>query len=190
MTHDAPPSLLSRISLAFSAFFSILADGQFAARVQALRSGTQRAEPSTHEPAPAAVKAPPVRLTEAAPDGALQLLGLLQREARFIDFVQEDVAAYADAEIGAAARLVHEGCRKVLRDNFTLAAVREEAEGSRVTLPAGFDAAAVRVTGNVVGQPPFKGSLTHRGWQVVDLRLPKLAPGHDLKVVAPAEVEL
>ncbi len=191
MKHDTPPSLLSRISLAVSTFFSILADGQFAARVQALRSGTPRSEPAAQEAAPAAVKAaPPVRLAEAAPDSALQLLGLLQREARFIDFVQEDVAVYADADIGAAARVVHEGCRRVLRDNFTLAPVREEAEGSRVTLPAGFDAAAVRITGNVVGQPPFKGSVTHRGWQAVELRLPKLAPGHDLKIIAPAEVEL
>jgi hypothetical protein len=161
----AHPSLLSRISLAFGTFFSIIGDGHFAARVQALRTGEQRAEPSSagpgRHPRPAA---PP--LVEAAPDGALQLLGLLQREARFIDFIEEDVAAYADADIGAAARVVHEGCRKVLRDNFTISPVRSEAEGSRVTLPAGFDAAAVRVTGNVVGQPPFNGSLTHRGWRV------------------------
>ncbi|HNC52710.1 MAG TPA: DUF2760 domain-containing protein [Accumulibacter sp.] len=180
------PSLLSRISLAFGTFFSILADGQFAARVQALRSGEPRSEPS----APAAARPAAVPLTEAEPDGALQLLGLLQREARFIDFVEEDVAAYADVDVGAAARVVHEGCRKVLRENFTIGAVRDEAEGSRVTLPAGFDAAAVRVTGNVVGQPPFTGSITHRGWRVRETRLPKLAAGHDLRIIAPAEVEL
>jgi len=190
MKHDTPPSLLSRLSLAISTFFSILGDGQFALRVQALRSGEPRTEPPAPAPAPAPVRTPPVRMSEATPDGALQLLGLLQREARFIDFVQEEVSAYPDADVGAAARLVHEGCRKVLRENFTLAPVRGEAEGSRVSLPVGFDAAAVRVTGNVVGQPPFTGSLTHRGWQVVELRLPKLAPGHELKIVAPAEVEL
>jgi hypothetical protein len=183
---QANPSLLSRISLAFGTFFSILADGQFAARVHALRSGEQRAEPS----APAAVKPVSVPLTAAAPDGALQLLGLLQREARFIDFIEEDVASYADTDVGAAARVVHEGCRKVLRDNFTISAVRAEAEGSRLTLPAGFDAAAIRVTGNVVGQPPFTGSITHRGWRVSEVRLPRLAAGHDLRIVAAAEVEL
>ena len=184
----ANPSLLSRISLAFGTFFSILSDGQFAARVQALRAGERRAEPSA--PAPVTPQAVPVPLREAAPDGALQLLGLLQREARFIDFIQEDVASYADADIGAAVRVVHEGCRKVLRDNFTISAVRDEAEGSRITLPAGFDAAAIRVTGNVVGQPPFTGSITHRGWRVSEVRLPRLAAGHDLRIVAAAEVEL
>jgi hypothetical protein len=119
---QANPSLLSRISLAFGSFFSILADGQFAARVQALRAGEQRAEPSAPAPAAAKPSAPP--LVEAAPDGALQLLGLLQREARLIDFIQEDIAAYADADVGAAARVVHEGCRKVLHDNFTIGPVR------------------------------------------------------------------
>ena len=185
-----PPSLLSRISLAFGTFFAIIADAQFAARVQALRSGGQRAEPSTAAPVPATPRpaAPPLR--EAAPDGALQLLGLLQREARFIDFIQEDVAAYADADVGAAARVVHEGCRKVLRENFAISPVRDEAEGSRITLPEGFDATASRVTGNVVGQPPFTGSLAHRGWRVVETRLPKLSDSHELRIVAPAEVEL
>lgn len=183
-----PPSLLSRISLAFGTFFAIIADGQFAARVQALRAGEQRSEPSA--PAPVAPRPVAVPLREAAPDGALQLLGLLQREARFIDFIQEDVADYTDADIGAAVRVVHEGCRKVLHDSFTIAPVRDEAEGSRITLPAGFDAAAIRVTGNVVGQPPFKGSITHRGWRVLETRLPKLSGSHELRIVAPAEVEL
>jgi hypothetical protein len=182
----ANPSLLSRFSLALSSFFTIISDSQFAASVQALRAGVQPSGPS----APAAPKPAVVPIHEAVPDAALQLLGLLQREARFIDFVQEDVAAYADADVGAAARVVHEGCRKVLRDNFTISPIRDEAEGSRVTLPEGFDAAAIRVTGKVVGQPPFHGSITHRGWRVVDTRLPKLAGSHDLRIVASAEVEL
>ncbi|WP_019374484.1 DUF2760 domain-containing protein, partial [Melaminivora alkalimesophila] len=97
-----------------------------------------------------------------SPAAALQLLALLQRQARFVDFVQEDVAGYSDAEIGAAARVVHEGCRKVLAEHFALAPVRSEEEGSRITLPVGFDATAVRVSGNVVGQPPFAGTLAHR----------------------------
>lgn len=180
------PSLLTRISLAFGTFFKIISDGQFAARIQNLGSAAPRAEPST----PAAAKPVVAPLREAAPDAALQLLGLLQREARFVDFIQEDIAVYADAEVGAAARLVHDGCRKVLSDNFTIQPIREEAEGSRVTLPEGFDAARIRITGNVVGQPPFHGSITHRGWQVVDIRLPKLAGSHDAGIVAAAEVEL
>lgn len=121
---------------------------------------------------------------------ALQLLGLMQREARFVDFIQEDVAPYTDAEIGAAARVVHEGCRKVLREHFTIQPVRVEAEGSRVTLEAGFDAAAVHLTGNVVGQAPFIGTLGHRGWQVTEVKLPQLTDTQAAKVIAQAEVEL
>jgi hypothetical protein len=121
---------------------------------------------------------------------AYQLLGLLQREARFVDFVQEDVAGYSDADIGAASRVVHAGCRKVLREHFTLEAIRPEAEGSRVTLPAGFDATRQRVTGNVVGEPPFTGTLTHRGWLASDARLPQLSEAEVARIIAQAEVEL
>jgi Domain of unknown function (DUF2760) len=190
---DSNVSFLGRISLAVGTFFSILGDGEFAARVQRLRSGAPMA--ASPAPAPAAAPAPapqpaPVVLKQATPDAALQLLGLLQRDARFIDFIEEDVGGYSDADIGAAARVVHGGCRTVLREHFTIRPVRDEAEGSRITLPEGFDAAAVRVTGNVVGKAPFTGSLSHRGWRVADVRLPRLAASHDASVIAAAEVEL
>jgi hypothetical protein len=193
---DSNVSFLGRISLAVGTFFSILGDGEFAARVQRLRSGAPvtpvaaAAPVATPAPAPAPHPAPAPALKEASPDAALQLLGLLQRDARFIDFVQEDVAGYSDADIGAAARVVHGGCRSVLREHFTIRPVREEAEGSRLTLPEGFDATAIRLTGNVVGKAPFTGSLSHRGWRVEEVRLPKLAANHDASVIAAAEVEL
>ena len=132
----------------------------------------------------------PVVLKEATPDAALQLLSLLQKEARFIDFIKEDVAAFSDAEIGAAARVVHQGCSKAVNEHFTLAPVSTDQEGNRVTLNKGFDAASFRLTGNIVGEAPFTGTLVHKGWQVTDLRLPKLTEGHNAKIVAPAEVEL
>jgi hypothetical protein len=178
MNHPTPtvnPSFFQRIPLALNAFFKILANPEFAGRVQSL----------SQPPAPA-----PVVLKEATPDAALQLLGLLQKEARLIDFTQENLSSYSDADIGGAARVVHEGCCKVLRDHFTIAPVRPEAEGSRIALPAGFDASAIRLTGNVVGQAPFKGSLSHRGWRALDTRLPKLTGSHDVTVLAQAEVEL
>ena len=146
------------------------------------------AEPEVVQPAVETLK--PAQLKEATPDAALQLLTLLQQEARFIDFTQEDLAAYSDADIGAAARVVHEGSKKALATYFTLAAVRHEAEESRITLPAGFNASEVRLTGNVVGEAPFTGSLIHKGWKVTEIRLPKLAEGHDTSILAPAEVEL
>ena len=132
----------------------------------------------------------PIVLKEATPDAALQLLGLLQKEARFIDFIKEDVTAYSDADIGVAARVVHEGCNKTINEYFTLKAVRSDQEGSKVTLQKGFDAAKVRLTGNIVGEAPFTGTLIHKGWQVSDIRLPKLTEGHNASIVAAAEVEL
>ncbi|KVD28614.1 DUF2760 domain-containing protein [Burkholderia ubonensis] len=192
-------SFFGRLSLAVGTFFSVLGNREFAAAVLRVRDGAPvAAQPAptaapvaTPAPAAAPVKAPPApELREASPQAALQLLGLLQRDARFIDFVEEDIAGYADADIGAAARLVHDGCRAALREHFTIVPVRDEAEGSRVTLPAGFDATAVRVTGNVVGAAPFSGTVSHRGWRVSDVRLPKLTGSHDASVIAPAEVEL
>ncbi len=132
----------------------------------------------------------PVILKEATPDAALQLLSLLQKEARFIDFIKEDVSAYSDADIGAAARVVHQGCVKAINEHFTLAPVSQDQEGSKVTLNKGFDAASFRLTGNIVGEAPFTGTLVHKGWQVTDLRLPKLTEGHNAKIIAAAEVEL
>jgi hypothetical protein len=177
------PSLVRRLSLALRSFFDVLGSNDPAAAVAALRRGEA---PATPAPAPA----PPSALRDTTPDSALQLLGLLQREARLVDFAHESLGSYSDAQIGAAARLVHEGCAKVLREHFQITPVREETEGTRITLPVGFDAASVRLTGQVVGQPPFTGSLTHRGWRVTDVRLPQLAERHDTRVLAPAEVEL
>lgn len=176
-------SFFGRLSLAVGTFFSVIGNREFAAGVLRVRDGA----PAPVAPAPVA---PAPELREASPQAALQLLGLLQRDARFIDFVEEDIAGYGDADIGAAARLVHDGCRAALREHFTIVPVRDEAEGSRVTLPAGFDATAVRVTGNVVGAAPFTGTVSHRGWRVADVRLPKLTGSHDAAVIAPAEVEL
>ncbi|RWX57142.1 DUF2760 domain-containing protein [Photobacterium chitinilyticum] len=130
------------------------------------------------------------KLKTATPDAALQLLSLLQQEARFIDFMQEDLKGFADAEIGAAARVIHEGGQKVLNEYFSFAPVRSEDEETRITLPQGFNASEVRLTGNVVGEAPFTGTLIHRGWKVTDIKLPKLAEGHDASIVAAAEVEL
>ena len=89
-----------------------------------------------------------------------------------------------------AARVVHEGCNKAINEHFKLVVVHEGQEGTKVTLPKGFDAASVRLTGNIVGEAPFIGTLIHRGWQVTDIRLPKLTMGHNVKIIAPAEVEL
>ena len=187
------PSFWSRLSLAFGAFFKTLGDAEFAARVRDDQVGPIAAPAPAPAPAPKPAPAPapaPAPLRVATPDAALQLLGLLQREARLIDFANESITVYSDADIGAAARVVHEGCARVLREHFTIQPVRSELEGARVTLPEGFDAASVRLTGNVVGKAPFTGTLSHRGWKATDVRLPQLAEQHDARIIAPAEVEL
>ncbi|KDB08596.1 protein of unknown function DUF2760-containing protein [Burkholderia sp. lig30] len=195
---DTNISFVGRLSLAVGTFFALLGDRELAGRVRRLRDGAPLAAPVAAPVAPPQPVAParpapapaPVVIKEATPDAALQLLGLLQRDARLIDFVEEDIAGYSDADIGAAARLVHDGCRTTLREHFTIRPVRDEAEGTRVTIDEGFDAAAIRLTGNVVGKAPFSGSISHRGWRVESVRLPKLNASHDATVIAPAEVEL
>ena len=142
------------------------------------------------EPEVKTEQTPATHLKEASPDAALQLLTLLQQDARFIDFIKEDLSAYSDEDIGAAARVVHEGSKKTLDTYFTLEAIRQEDEETRVSLPAGFNASEVRLTGNVLGEAPFSGTLIHKGWKVSDVKLPKIADGHDVAIVAPAEVEL
>lgn len=177
---SSTPSFIRRVSIAFGSLRRALKDPEFARSVAALAGATP-----VHPAAPANVP-----LGEAAPDSALLLLGLLQKEGRLIDFLQEEIQGYSDEEIGRGARVVHQGCRKVLRDYLSLAPVRDEPEGSRVTLEPGFDAAAIRPTGNLVGEPPFSGTLAHRGWRVTETRLPKLTGGHDPRIIAAAEVEL
>jgi hypothetical protein len=168
----------SRLWLAIVCFFRIVFNAAFASRVADLRAGALPAPPG----------APALPAERGDGEQALHLLSLLQREGRLIDFVEEDLSGFSDAQIGAAARAVHEGCRKALRNALSLAPVRSEAEGAQVTLPPGFDARAVRLTGNVVGHPPFNGVLRHHGWKAAAVRLPAISG--DPTLLAPAEVEL
>lgn len=200
---DAKLGFWARLWLAFVLPWKILFNGALAARVRLVTQGAPVAELSgspmevSEEEAEVTAEmaqgiAPEIAPEALGPDPtpALQLLSIMQREGRFIDFLQEDVSAYSDADIGAAARVVHEGCRRGLREYLVLEPVRKEAEGDTVVLEKGFDARRIRLTGNVVGEPPFRGQLAHHGWQVNEIRLPTLTNGHDPKVVAPAEVEL
>jgi len=115
-------------------------------------------------------------------------LSLLQREGRFLDFVEQDVTAFTDADIGAAARLVHEGCRRAVHAHARVVSVRSETEGTQLTLEQA--SADVKLVGNLAGSAPFRGVLRHRGWRVEDLTLPTLIGTRDPKLVAAAELEL
>ncbi|MEE9383261.1 MAG: DUF2760 domain-containing protein [Nannocystaceae bacterium] len=198
-------ALGSRIWMAITCPWRILLDTRFASRVHALEHDSEAAvgEQVSGASTPASITAPasaptspsaavtvtePDREPEAA--GALQLLGILQREGRLIDFLQEDVSGFSDAEIGAAARVVHDGCVSALKPYVTFEPLRTESEGGAVQLEPGFDAERNHVTGNVVGAPPFRGKLAHHGWQTAGMRLPQLSKGRDPKILSPAEVEL
>ena len=121
---------------------------------------------------------------------AVQVLSLLQRKGRLIDFLLEDISGYDDSQIGAAVRNIHKGCRDAVEEQMRLEPVMKEAEGSEVTVGEGFDPSAIRVTGNVVGSPPFKGVLRHCGWRVTKTDLPPLPENQDLSIIEPAEIEI
>ena len=123
-------------------------------------------------------------------DAALQLLAILQGEGRLIDFVEQDVASFTDAEVGAAARAVHDGCRKALRRLTKLSPIRSEQEGTRLTLADGFAPGEIKLTGNVRGSAPYTGTLRHCGWRATELTLPTAVRAYDATILAPAEVEL
>jgi hypothetical protein len=194
----SPPSLFSRIWLSWVTAFRIVFDGAFATKVIALEQPEPRPVVSS-PPEPPAAPAPSLReaaqpavaLTraETAEDGARMLLRLLQRDGRFVDFVQQDITSFGDSDVAAAARVVHEGCRRALASHAKIAPVRPEAEGSKLTLDAA-DAARVKLIGEVTGKPPFSGVLRHRGWKLDSLKLPVRVGDHDPAILADAEVEL
>ena len=148
--------------------------------------------------APAAAPSVP-RLKEVQPpaqpsspaefDRAVQMLALLQRDGRLIDFLAENVSAYPDVQLGAAVRTIHDTCRQVLDQYVKLEPILDSEEDQPVTVQAGFDAAAIKLIGNVTGEPPVRGLLRHKGWRVKEVSLPPL-PQAGRMVVAPAEVEL
>jgi hypothetical protein len=200
---------MSRVSLAFRCFFRLLFGRGLPADAAAFLPEGPAPRPALPAPKPEAQRAvearqeapikpvPPPRPAPSAMDlaahhrdGALALLALLQREGRLVDFLRESVDDYADADIGAAARDIHRGCRKVIEEHFVMEAVMPGEEEARVVVPDGFDPGEVRLVGKVSGKPPFTGTLRHHGWRVVEVKLPTLTDGVDRRVVAPAEVEI
>lgn len=178
-----------RISYASRCFFSILLHGQIPQDL-ALEVVTTRAvvaaAPYTTEPRAAKVGEKPLESF----DRAVQMLALLQRDGRLIDFLSEDVAPYPDAQLGAAVRSVHESCRQALGRYVKLEPIIASDEDHPVTVQAGFDPASIKVIGNVTGKPPLRGLLRHRGWRATEVNLPSLPEGLGRSVVAPAEVEI
>ena len=171
----------TRLSFAFRCFFSLLFQGEIPQDVLQELGISKTAAPATtagDKPAPESL------------DRAVQMLALFQRDGRLVDFLTEDVSPYPDGQLGAAVRSIHASCRQVLDRYVKLEPVLASQEDQPVTVPVGFDTAAIKLVGNVAGEPPLRGLLRHRGWRVVEMNLPSLPQGTGRAIVAPAEVEI
>jgi hypothetical protein len=135
---------------------------------------------------------PPAPSANQAEAEVVAFFALLQEKGRFVDFLMDDVTAYDDAQVGAAARVVHQGCGAVLRDHFKITPVSDTAEGSPVTVPAGYASDEYRLLGKISGEPPFTGTLIHKGWKTEFVNLPRIIKADERRLpgIAPAEVEL
>ncbi|EDY84119.1 hypothetical protein VDG1235_3749 [Verrucomicrobiia bacterium DG1235] len=142
------------------------------------------------EPEPVAAPAPEVKnLSEAE---ALALLGVFQQKGRLIDFLMDDISAYGDAQVGAAARVVQQGCKAALQEHFTIVPVSDEKEGARITVPVGSGSDEFSLVGKISGDAPFSGVLVHKGWKATSVKLPRSlqSDADRLPPIAPAQVEL
>jgi hypothetical protein len=155
---------------------------------------TIRRKPPKHRTAlpPSQIAEPENRIEKEQQEKRLfiHLLGMFQREGRLLDFLSENLDVYEDAQIGAAVRGIHENCNKVTLKYLSLQPILDQEEGQTLTLQKGFDTTAVKLVGNVTGQPPFTGVIRHRGWKAGKLELPSLSAGQDASLIAPAEVEI
>lgn len=125
------------------------------------------------------------------PSGAaLRMLALLQAEARLVDFLMEDIQAFGDEDIGKAVREIHKKAQAALKQHTVIEPVLSGNEGDTTTVPKGFNPSAIRVVGNVTGQPPFTGQINHPGWRVKELKLASPPEGADEFVLQPAEVQI
>ena len=183
---------MNRIVLAFKCFFNILFSGELSPGVLTAlrlpRRDMKVTKPAT--PAPAAKPAPaasPAPTAVRPSDGALQLLGILQREGRLLDFLMEDISSYSDDQVGAAVRELHDHCRDAVSRHVKLEPMIDGVEGTFANAPSK-DPSVVRFVGNVPAKPPAGGTLRHKGWRAAKIDLP--AAGKDAANLAPAELEV
>jgi hypothetical protein len=186
---------MSRLMIAINVFLRVLRDPPFAERARRMLDEVTP-PPSSTTPLPPTAMRQAAAAAPAAPavplrSDALALLSVLQREARLIDFLKEDIAPYADAQVGAAVRDVHRDAAAALDRLFALKPVLDQPEGSDVAIPGTVDSARLRLVGNLGNTPPARGRLQHAGWQATKVELPQFTGGADTaKIVAPAEIEV
>jgi hypothetical protein len=167
-----------KIGLAFRSFFNLLFGGELSDGVLTQLGLTKR----TAAPAKPVAPPAPVRTTS---DGALQFLGILQRDSRLVDFLMEDIKSYSDDQVGAAVRELHDQCRDAVARYVTLQPVIDGVEGTFTKAPSS-DPNEVKFVGNVPAKPPAGGTLRHKGWRAAKIDLPALAAKQDAAILAPA----
>ena len=175
---------MNRILLAFRCFFEILFHGALSPNALGALKLARR-----EQPAPGPKGTPPAAALRTPADGALQILTILQRDSRVVDFLMEDIASYSDDQVGAAVRELHDQCRDSLARYVTLQPVIDGVEGTPVKAPSG-DPHVVRFIGNVPAAPPSGGTLRHKGWRAAKVDLPALAAKEETSIIAPAEIEI
>ena len=195
---DSDPTM--RLSQAFRVFFRILGDAEFAARIARAESdpaaatrpsGVAAPSGAPSSPRAAATPASAAAVPSSRRSEAITLLSLLQREGRLVDFLQESIDAYPDAQIGAAVREIHRDTRKALDRVFGLKPAVPTAEGAPHSVPAGYDPSRLRLTGQVSGAPPHMGTVVHPGWEATRCDLPAWTGSEEAaRVIAPAEIEI
>lgn len=173
---------MSRIVLAFRCFFNILFSGRLSDSAITELGLSRRAA------APAVPAAPPTPVAKVS-DGALQILAILQRDSRLLDFLMEDLTSYSDDQIGGAVRELHDQCRDSVSRYVTLQPVIDGVEGTFAQATSK-DPNIVKFVGNVPATPPSGGMLRHKGWRAVKVDLPPLAAKQDATILAPAEIEV
>lgn len=181
-------AILAGVTL-FLALLSVILVTQLGTEKNAEPPRTVQAAATRPSSIPAAVPDPsaPVATAEAE---IIAFFGLLQEKGRLVDFLMDDITPYEDAQVGAAARVVHQGCRAVLNEHFDITPVCGSTEGSTVTVPQGDESADYRLVGRISGEPPFTGTLVHKGWKTTMVKLPRVAAATRLPALTPAEVEL
>lgn len=177
----------------YTVFPALLAFALFAGLVTWLivRSRVRRLKPTSEKKADIAAKGPEIEKGDIVERRLfLHLFTMMQREGRLMDFLNEDLDQYEDSQIGSAVRAIHASCLQIVREYLDPRPIMAQAEGERVTVDVDFDPGAIKLTGKVVGEPPFSGIIRHKGWQVGKVKLPKLSGRQNAEIIAPAEVEI
>ena len=187
--------LFQRIGVAFKCLFLVLFNGRLPDDIPERYAPASTARQAASAPPRASAGAAGAAVAARTPepprtDRAVQLLALLQRDGRLVDFLCEDLGGYADDQVGAAVREVHAGCREVLNKYVGLEPIVAGEEGRPTVVQAGFEPAAIKLVGAVAGAPPFSGVLRHRGWRASRVTLPPVTDQASATVIAPAEVEI